>query len=153
MINQFQVSKLKISTPMDIQNHNFEYTQKNLNQIQVNNLFEKTIQDCIHRSSLQIDVLEQIRARSKDRKSNSKNTTGKTTRRSYEQNQNQFDQNHLTKPIKLIFQQETKENIDINIHVQQKQCDIQIRQIDLDQMFEETITKSRQITQKFNFIR
>ncbi|CAD8135337.1 unnamed protein product [Paramecium pentaurelia] len=153
MINQFQVHKMIVRTPMDIQNMQLSNTQQNKNNIQATNKIDKAIQECIDRSSLQIDVLEQIRARSKDRKSSQKNTTSRTTRRYEEQNQNQLIQNELTKLIKLDFQQEGQENIFRNEQLQRKQSVFQIRQKDLDQMFEETITKSRQITQKFNFIR
>ncbi|CAD8043180.1 unnamed protein product [Paramecium primaurelia] len=153
MINQFQVHKMIVRTPMDIQNMQLLNTQQNKNNIQATNKIDKAIQECINRSTLQIDVLEQIRARSKDRKSSQKNTTSRTTRRYEEQNQNQLIQNELTKPIKLDFQQEGQENIFRNEQLQRKQSVFQIRQKDLDQMFEETITKSRQITQKFNFIR
>ncbi|CAD8139073.1 unnamed protein product [Paramecium octaurelia] len=152
MINQFSVHKMIVRTPRDVQNVQFSNTKENKNNNQTNNQIEKTIQECIDRSSLQIDVLEQIRARSKDRKSSQK-TTGRTTRRYEEQNQNQLIQNQLTKPIKLDFQLEEQENIFTHEEIQRKQSELQIRLKDLDQMFEETITKSRQITQKFNFIR
>ncbi|CAK85350.1 unnamed protein product (macronuclear) [Paramecium tetraurelia] len=142
-----------VRTPRDVQNLQFSNNKENKNNNQTNNQIEKTIQECIDRSSLQIDVLEQIRARSKDRKSSQK-TTGRTTRRYEEQNQNQLIQNQLTKPIKLDFQLEDQENILVtHEQIQGKQSEFQLSLKDLDQMFEETITKSRQITQKFNFIR